>query len=86
MREKYITLFEEIKAGFQPTLERQSGAGAPNMRRPRDLTSWDGLCPPSHCVCCDPAGPRLLLAGHGIRIIRRRIAFKPGIEVVCRRN
>ncbi len=55
-------------------------------RRPRDLPSWDGFCPPSHCVYFNPGSLRLLLAGHGIRVIRRRIAFKPGIKVVCRRD
>ena len=57
-----------------------------HWRRPRDLTSWDGFSPPSHCVYFNPGSLRLLLAGHGIQVIRRRIAFKPGIKVVCRRD
>lgn len=56
-----------------------------HWRRPRDLSKWDGFCPPSHCVYFTPASLARLLAANGIAVVRRRFAFKPGIKLVCRK-
>ncbi len=56
-----------------------------HWRRPRDLSAWDAFCPPSHCIYFNPGSLRLLLERHGLRVVRRRLALKPGIKLVCRR-
>lgn len=56
-----------------------------HWRRPRDLPSWDGFKPPKHCVYLNRGSLRLLMEGHGFRVIRCRLAFKPGIKMVCQR-
>lgn len=56
-----------------------------HWRRPRDLLAWDAFCPPSHCIYFNPGSLRLLLERHGLRVHRRRFAFKPGIKLLCRR-
>ena len=57
-----------------------------HWRRPRDITAWDAFCPPSHCLYFSPANLARLLARHGLRIVRRRPAFKPGIKVLARKS
>lgn len=57
-----------------------------HWRRPRDLTSWDAFCPPSHCIYFNPDSLRLLLERHGLRVVRQRPALKPGIKLVCRKS
>ena len=56
-----------------------------HWRRPRDLTSWDGFKPPSHCVYFNPGALVGFLERHGFRILRRRLAFKPGIKLIAAR-
>jgi hypothetical protein len=56
-----------------------------HWRRPRDLPAWDAFCPPSHCIYFNPDSLRLLLERHGLRVVRRRLAFKPGIKLICQR-
>ena len=56
-----------------------------HWRRPRDLLAWDAFCPPSHCIYFNPGSLRLLLERHGLQVVRRRLAFKPGIKLLCRR-
>ncbi len=55
-------------------------------RRPRDVTRWDGYCPPSHCVYFTPASLKTLLEACGFSVIRRQLAFKPGIKLIARRT
>ncbi len=57
-----------------------------HWRRPRDLVSWDGFSPPSHCIYFNPRSLGLLMAGHGFEVVKRRIAFKPGMKMVCRKK
>ncbi|MCH8198319.1 MAG: class I SAM-dependent methyltransferase [Proteobacteria bacterium] len=57
-----------------------------HWRRPRDLTSWDGFKPPSHCVYFNPRALVRFLEKHGFRILRRRLAFKPGIKLIAARG
>ncbi|MEE9249778.1 MAG: class I SAM-dependent methyltransferase [Alphaproteobacteria bacterium] len=57
-----------------------------HWRRSRDLLAWDAFCPPSHCIYFNPGSLKLLLERYGLRVIRRRPAFKPGIKLVCRRR
>lgn len=56
-----------------------------HRRRPKDLTAWDGFCPPSHCLYFTEGSLRLLLEKHGYRDIRRRFAWKPGLKVLARK-
>ena len=57
-----------------------------HWRRPRDLGRWDGFKPPSHCVYFNPGALVRFLERHGFRILRRRIAFKPGIKLIAARG
>ncbi len=57
-----------------------------HWRRPKDVTQWDGFCPPSHCLYFSPANLTRLLAGHGLEVIARRPAFKPGIKLFARKG
>ncbi|HJN04467.1 MAG TPA: class I SAM-dependent methyltransferase [Alphaproteobacteria bacterium] len=56
-----------------------------HWRRPRDLTQWDGFCPPSHCVYFDAATLDRLLRNHGLEIFRKRFSLKPGLKVLARK-
>ncbi|MFQ5958751.1 MAG: class I SAM-dependent methyltransferase [Alphaproteobacteria bacterium] len=56
-----------------------------HWRRPRDLTQWDAFCPPSHCLYFSPHNLILLLDRHRFSVIRRRLAFKPGIKLFARK-
>ena len=56
-----------------------------HWRRPRDVTLWDGFCPPSHCVFFTPDSLTTLLRRVGFVDIRRRLALKPGIKLTCRK-
>lgn len=55
-------------------------------RRPRDVTAWDGYCPPSHCIYFTPKSLTRLLGACGFSVIRKQIAFKPGIKLIARRD
>lgn len=57
-----------------------------HWRRPRDLASWDGFKPPAHCVYFNPRALVRFLEKHGFRILRRRLAFKPGIKLIAARG
>jgi len=57
-----------------------------HWRRPRDLEAWDAFCPPSHCLYFNRRSLESLLARHGLRVIRRRFAWKPGIKVFARKS
>jgi len=56
-----------------------------HWRRPKDITAWDGFCPPAHCLYFSPANLDRLLARHGLRTVRRHFAWKPGIKLIARR-
>lgn len=56
-----------------------------HWRRPKDLVSWDGFAPPSHCIYFNPKSLRGLLARHGLEVVRTRLALKPGIKMLCRK-
>ncbi len=57
-----------------------------HRHRPRDLASWDGFCPPSHCLYFTEGSLRQLLEKHGFGQIHRRFAWKPGLKVLARKN
>ena len=57
-----------------------------HWRRPRDITAWDAFIPPRHCLYFSPSNLALLLANHGLHIVRRRLVLKPGIQVLARRG
>ena len=56
-----------------------------HWRRPRELDRWDAFKPPAHCVYFNPGALVRFLERHGFRILRRRIAFKPGIKLIAAR-
>jgi 2-polyprenyl-3-methyl-5-hydroxy-6-metoxy-1,4-benzoquinol methylase len=56
-----------------------------HWRRPRDIRQWDAFTPPAHCLYFNPDNLTQLLAKHGLRVIRRRLAFKPGIKLFARK-
>jgi SAM-dependent methyltransferase len=56
-----------------------------HWRVPKDVTRWDAFCPPSHCVFFTPASLTAALARHGLRVVKRRPAFKPGIKLLARK-
>ncbi len=56
-----------------------------HWRRPRDIEKWDAFCPPSHCLYFNPRNLTQLLAKHGLTVVHRAWAFKPGIKLVARR-
>ncbi|MFP6756410.1 MAG: methyltransferase domain-containing protein [Alphaproteobacteria bacterium] len=56
-----------------------------HWRRPQDINEWDAFCPPAHCLYFNPLNLTTILARHGLRVIRRRWAWKPGIKLyACR--
>ena len=57
-----------------------------HWRRPRDLARWDGFSPPAHCLYFRPESLRRLLERHGLGLVRREPAFKPGIKMLCRKR
>ena len=56
-----------------------------HWRRPRDLTAWSMFTPPRHCIYFNRDNLTRLLSRHGLRIVHRRPAFKPGIKVLARK-
>ena len=57
-----------------------------HWRRPKDINGWDAFCPPAHCLYFNPVNLTTILARHGLRVIRRHWAWKPGIKLYARRN
>jgi len=57
-----------------------------HWRRPGDITKWVGFNPPAHCVYFSPNNLTQLLANCGLRVVRNRWAFKPGIKLIARRE
>ncbi len=54
--------------------------------QPRDLHLRSGFGPPAHCVYFTPKSLIGLLDVAGFNLVRRRLAFKPGIKLICRRR
>ncbi|MGE0259766.1 MAG: class I SAM-dependent methyltransferase [Alphaproteobacteria bacterium] len=54
--------------------------------QPRDLHRRSGFGPPAHCVYFTPRSLIGLLDGAGFDLVRRRLAFKPGIKLICRKR
>lgn len=57
-----------------------------HWRRPRNLLDWDVFTPPHHCLFFTADALRRLLARHGLRVVERRPAFKPGLKVLARKD
>lgn len=53
-----------------------------HWRRPKEIARWDAFDPPAHCLYFDRASLTRLLAKHGLRILRRDLALKPGLKVL----
>jgi 2-polyprenyl-3-methyl-5-hydroxy-6-metoxy-1,4-benzoquinol methylase len=53
-----------------------------HWRRPKDIARWDAFDPPAHCLYFDRASLTRLLAKHGLKILRRDLALKPGLKVL----
>lgn len=59
--------------------------GTPDIghwRVPRKLIEWNELKPSEHLYYFNRKTLGRLLAGHGLRIIRKRLALKPGLKVL----
>jgi SAM-dependent methyltransferase len=56
-----------------------------HWRRPRDLEEWDGFNPPVHCVYFNPDSMRKLLTDHGLEVVKKLVAFKPGMKFIARK-
>ncbi|MBT3396569.1 MAG: class I SAM-dependent methyltransferase [Alphaproteobacteria bacterium] len=56
-----------------------------HWRRPENLDAWDAFKPPEHCLYFSAANLIQLLEGHGLTLVHRAIAFKPGIKVIARK-
>ena len=56
-----------------------------HWRRPKDLTTWDAFCPPAHVLYFNRQNLTRLLAKHGLTVIARRFAWKPGLKLFVRR-
>ena len=56
-----------------------------HWRRPKDLISWDGFSPPSHCVYFNPANLARLLAAHDLAVFKRFVSWKPVIKLLARK-
>jgi 2-polyprenyl-3-methyl-5-hydroxy-6-metoxy-1,4-benzoquinol methylase len=57
-----------------------------HWRRPRDVRRWDGFGPPAHLIYFNPKALTDLLAEFGLILVRRRVAWKPGIKLICRKT
>lgn len=53
--------------------------------QPRDLTRREGFNPPHHCIYFTTRSMRMLLENHGLEIVEKRFAFKPGIKFIARK-
>lgn len=53
---------------------------------PRDITRWDAFCPPSHCIYFQPKNLKMLLGKHGLTVVNKRFAWKPGIKFIATRT
>ena len=53
-----------------------------HWRRPKNIAQWDAFDPPAHCLYFDRASLRRLLAKHGLQILSRDLALKPGLKVL----
>ena len=54
--------------------------------QPRDVHRRTGFGPPAHCIYFAPRSLIGLLEGAGFELVRRRLAFKPGIKLICRKT
>ena len=57
-----------------------------HWRRPREMGRWDAYTPPEHCLYFTPVSLARLLDRHGLGVVRRRFAWKPGIKVFARKG
>ena len=55
-----------------------------HWRRPKELSSWDAYCPPDHCLYFDNKSIKILLNKFNLKIIKKFIAFKPGIKLLAK--
>lgn len=56
-----------------------------HWRRPENLDDWDAFKPPEHCLYFSAANLVRLLERHGLTVVHRAWAFKPGVKVIARR-
>ncbi len=55
-----------------------------HWRRPKDLRKWDAYCPPDHCLYFNNKSLSKLLTKFELKIIKKMIAFKPGIKIIAK--
>lgn len=54
--------------------------------QPSDVRRRSGFSPPGHCVYFTPRSLIRLLESFGFDLLRKRLAFKPGIKLICRKR
>lgn len=57
-----------------------------HWRRPKNILDWDGFAPPGHCLYFNPRNLQKLLEQHGLTVVRRSFAWKPGIKLYARKG
>ena len=57
-----------------------------HWRRPKNILEWDGFAPPGHCLYFNPRNLQILLEQHGLTVVRRSVAWKPGIKLYARKD
>ncbi|MGD9614544.1 MAG: class I SAM-dependent methyltransferase [Alphaproteobacteria bacterium] len=57
-----------------------------HWNQPSDVRRRSGFGPPGHCIYFTPRSLIRLLDGFGFELVRRRLAFKPGIKLICRKR
>ena len=55
-----------------------------HWRRPKNLHLWDAYCPPNHCLYFDNYTLSKLLKKFDLKIVKKMIAFKPGIKIIAK--
>ena len=90
-----ITLYDVIEhvADLNRTVEELARVLAPDgiievwtpdvghWRRPQPLQSWNAIMPSKHLYYFDQHTLDRLVSRHGLRIIRRRLTWKPGLRI-----
>jgi SAM-dependent methyltransferase len=54
--------------------------------QPSDVRRRSGFSPPGYCIYFTPRSLIRLLDSCGFELLRKRLAFKPGIKLICRKR
>jgi 2-polyprenyl-3-methyl-5-hydroxy-6-metoxy-1,4-benzoquinol methylase len=56
-----------------------------HFRTPKNIADWNMVYPPEHLTYFTRKGISLLLARHGLEVVKFQLAFKPGMKVYARK-